>query len=252
VGERLELTERERAVAILSPLPEASTSLRRLVVSGRAGAPVLPWGPAELGPPQGEVSTRLSEALLEKKSVFIERYVTLSRLFGARETRAPEALVELSLSLCFNRLGRGGTVRVAAESFGEQNPSSWTPPQPSTTCVPSAARSTAALIGRRRALRARRRHPHRGRCSFARSPEPRTRAPSRLGQLYAALERGRIDAEALRTLVVRHLLAGGQPPIYAVDVSVWPRCDAETSPERGFYYHPSRHSAGQPIVAGWA
>jgi hypothetical protein len=37
-----------------------------------------------------------------------------------------------------------------------------------------------------------------------------------------------------------------------VDVSVWPRCDAEASPERGFYYHPSRHSAGQPIVAGWA
>ncbi len=37
-----------------------------------------------------------------------------------------------------------------------------------------------------------------------------------------------------------------------MDVSVWPRCDAECSPERGFYYHPSRHSAGQPIVAGWA
>jgi len=37
-----------------------------------------------------------------------------------------------------------------------------------------------------------------------------------------------------------------------VDVSVWPRCDAESSPERGFYYHPSRHSSGQPIVAGWA
>jgi len=33
---------------------------------------------------------------------------------------------------------------------------------------------------------------------------------------------------------------------------VWPRCDAQTSPERGFYYHPSRHSAGGPIVAGWA
>jgi hypothetical protein len=33
---------------------------------------------------------------------------------------------------------------------------------------------------------------------------------------------------------------------------VWPRCDAKSSPERGFYYHPSRHSAGQPIVAGWA
>jgi hypothetical protein len=37
-----------------------------------------------------------------------------------------------------------------------------------------------------------------------------------------------------------------------VDVSVWDRCDAETSPERGYYYHPSKHSAGQPIVAGWA
>ena len=46
-------------------------------------------------------------------------------------------------------------------------------------------------------------------------------------------------------------MAGGEP-IYAVDVSVWPRCDAETSPERGLYYHSSRHSAGQPIVAGWA
>lgn len=39
--------------------------------------------------------------------------------------------------------------------------------------------------------------------------------------------------------------------VYAVDRSSWPRCDAECSPERGYYYHPSRHSAGQPIVAGW-
>jgi hypothetical protein len=75
------------------------------------------------------------------------------------------------------------------------------------------------------------------------------------GSLYAALDRGRIDAEALRKLLARHPLAGavvGEPPVYAVDVSVWDRCDAECSPERGFYYHPSRHSAGQPIVAGWA
>jgi hypothetical protein len=40
--------------------------------------------------------------------------------------------------------------------------------------------------------------------------------------------------------------------VYVVDVSVWSRCDAEASPERGFYYYPSCHSAGQPIVAGWA
>ena len=72
------------------------------------------------------------------------------------------------------------------------------------------------------------------------------------GSLYAALWRGRIDAEALRRLLARHPLAGSQTPVYAVDVSVWPRCDAECSPERGYYYHPSRHSAGQPIVAGWA
>ena len=71
------------------------------------------------------------------------------------------------------------------------------------------------------------------------------------GSLYAALARGRIDAERLRDLLSCHPLAGGQP-IYAVDVTTWPRCDAECSPERGLYYHPSRHSAGQPIVAGWA
>jgi len=39
--------------------------------------------------------------------------------------------------------------------------------------------------------------------------------------------------------------------VFAVDATVWARCDAECSPGRGFYYHPSRHSAGQPIVAGW-
>jgi hypothetical protein len=41
----------------------------------------------------------------------------------------------------------------------------------------------------------------------------------------------------------------GETPVYGVDASVWPRCDAETSPQRGYYYHPSRHSAGKPIVA---
>jgi DDE superfamily endonuclease len=73
------------------------------------------------------------------------------------------------------------------------------------------------------------------------------------GSLYAALNGGRIDVEALRRLLACHPLAeSGATPVYAVDVSVWPRCDAECSPERGYYYHPSRHSAGQPIVAGWA
>lgn len=82
------------------------------------------------------------------------------------------------------------------------------------------------------------------------------------GSLYAALAEGTIHVDQLRTLIAQHPLEqplGRDPsccsccrPVYGVDVSVWPRCDAEASPERGFYYHPSRHSAGQPIVAGWA
>src|SRR5215207_1046918 len=72
------------------------------------------------------------------------------------------------------------------------------------------------------------------------------------GSLYAALSRGTMDAEALGKLVASHPLEEDRAAVYAVDVSVWARCDAECSPERGLYYHPCRHSAGQPIVAGWA
>src|SRR5215204_2425336 len=71
------------------------------------------------------------------------------------------------------------------------------------------------------------------------------------GSLYAALAEGRIDLKALGATLAQYPAADSQP-VYAVDLSVWPRCDAEASPERGFYYHPPRHSAGQPIVAGWA
>src|SRR4051812_10982336 len=55
--------------------------------------------------------------------------------------------------------------------------------------------------------------------------------------------------------MLRDSLAAARPdrwrPDFAVDTTVWMRSDAECSPQRGFYYHPSRHSAGQPIVAGW-
>jgi len=71
------------------------------------------------------------------------------------------------------------------------------------------------------------------------------------GSLYAGLAEGTSDVEALRATLIQYSATDPQP-VYAIDVSVWPRCDAEASPERGFYYHPSRHSAGQPIVAGWA
>jgi PAS domain-containing protein len=73
----------------------------------------------------------------------------------------------------------------------------------------------------------------------------------RWGSLYDALADGEISSHTLQHLLANYPLGGGEP-IYAVDASVWPRCDAETSPERALYYHSSRHSAGQPIVAGWA
>jgi hypothetical protein len=70
------------------------------------------------------------------------------------------------------------------------------------------------------------------------------------GSAYAALAHGRIDAGRLRDLLAA-CRPSGWPLVFAVDGTSWPRCDAETSPERGFYYHPSRHSAGKPVVAGW-
>lgn len=71
------------------------------------------------------------------------------------------------------------------------------------------------------------------------------------GSLYKALARGEVDTVALRRTLVAHRPADW-PAVFAVDASTWDRCDAETSPERGFYYHASKHSAGQPIVAGWS
>jgi hypothetical protein len=84
------------------------------------------------------------------------------------------------------------------------------------------------------------------------------------GSCYAALNHGEIPAEAIEALLAQHPLAeaAGGPLLYGVDTygvdtygvdtygvdtygvdtygvdtSVWPRCDAETSPERGFYHH---------------
>ena len=62
-GEQLEVTERGKPVAILGPLPEATTAIGRLVASGRAR-------PAkgdllDIPPPTGPISTRGSDALQE-------------------------------------------------------------------------------------------------------------------------------------------------------------------------------------------
>jgi hypothetical protein len=105
-------------------------------------------------------------------------------------------------------------------------------------------------------LRADGRAAHRWHRPFATSPDRLAAVHRRgWGSLYAALSMGRMDEDGVRRLLSLHPLrhpGPDDPSIYAVDVSVWPRCDAEASPERGYYYHPSRQSAGQPIVAGWA
>lgn len=67
---------------------------------------------------------------------------------------------------------------------------------------------------------------------------------------YGALRHGDIDEDALRDLLAANR-PDNWPAVFAVDASSWARCDAECSPERGYYHHPSRHSAGKPIVAGW-
>ena len=75
------------------------------------------------------------------------------------------------------------------------------------------------------------------------------------GRLYAALDRGRTDAEALRRLLARHLLTAGSgtTPVFAVDVSVWPRCDAESSPLLKASTTILLATPPEwPIVTGWA
>lgn len=70
------------------------------------------------------------------------------------------------------------------------------------------------------------------------------------GSVYDALNAGTMSLPRLEYLVAAQPL---ETPTawYAIDASVWPRCDAETSPDQGYYHHHTRHSNGQPIVAGW-
>ena len=65
-GERLEVTEHGRPVAVLAPLAEAETPLARLVASGRL---LPPRGDLlEQLPPRGRPSTRTSKALLDERA----------------------------------------------------------------------------------------------------------------------------------------------------------------------------------------
>ncbi len=61
-GERFEVTDRGRPVGLLLPLPEELSPLERLIAEGRATRPV--GNLLDLPPPEGEVSTEASEALI--------------------------------------------------------------------------------------------------------------------------------------------------------------------------------------------
>ncbi len=65
-GERLEVTEHGRLVAVLAPLGETQTPLARLVAAGRVVPPRVDI--LDLLPPRGRISTRTSEALLDERA----------------------------------------------------------------------------------------------------------------------------------------------------------------------------------------
>jgi DDE superfamily endonuclease len=70
------------------------------------------------------------------------------------------------------------------------------------------------------------------------------------GSIYDALNAGTMSLPRLENLVAAQPLETSTE-WYAVDASLWPGCDAETSPDRGSSHQHSRHSNGQPIGAFW-
>lgn len=73
------------------------------------------------------------------------------------------------------------------------------------------------------------------------------------GMVYKALARGGVDEEALRDLLVA-VRPRDWPLVFAVDASVYPRPEAETSPGREWHHHSCQggHRNDEPVVAGWA
>jgi prevent-host-death family protein len=65
-GERLEVTEHGRPVAVLGPLGQPESALARLAAAGRVTRPRRDL--LELLPPKGRPSTRASDALLEERA----------------------------------------------------------------------------------------------------------------------------------------------------------------------------------------
>ncbi len=64
-GERFEVTDRGRPVALLVPLPSGLSPLQRLIAEGRVRAPA--GDPRDLPLPEGEPSNKVSEALIRDR-----------------------------------------------------------------------------------------------------------------------------------------------------------------------------------------
>lgn len=73
------------------------------------------------------------------------------------------------------------------------------------------------------------------------------------GSAYAALTRGRMDVDRLRTLLLGTVGPGRDGLVwFAGDVSGWPRPAAVCSPERVAMYDKSaRTTGGHPVTSGW-
>lgn len=70
------------------------------------------------------------------------------------------------------------------------------------------------------------------------------------GALYDALAAGGVDVGGMRDLLVDHLPGDG-PVTFAVDVTAWPRPDAECSPQRLHCHRPCRCDGVRQTVPGW-
>jgi len=72
------------------------------------------------------------------------------------------------------------------------------------------------------------------------------------GALYDALACGQLDSAALGRLLAGSWEPTDEGPLkIAVDVSAWPRPDAETSPERCHCYHCCRCDGARKTIPGW-
>jgi DDE superfamily endonuclease len=72
------------------------------------------------------------------------------------------------------------------------------------------------------------------------------------GAMYDALARGRIGIDRFRTVLAGLPLPrfGGRPAI-AIDLTAWPRPDAECSPGRSHCHRPCRCDGDRKTVPGW-